>query len=516
MVARQTAPGCTWCIWTEKGSARTKRARAEAPRTGVYVISAWNIRGTGRTGCNRAQGSFFADEPKKLTILDKYPLPLMSELRDRVAGVIIFTKLDIKDSYHLIRIKKGDEWKTAFRTRYGQYEYKVMLFGLVNPPATFQCMMNKILREFLDQGVVVYLDDILIYSKTYAEHVAIVKKVLSRLMEHQLAVSIKKSEFHVKAVEFLEYIVATDGVTRSTRKVDSISKWKAPRSVKDVQIFLGFANFYRRFIENFSKICKPITEKLKGDKQKFSWGREQNIEFEKLKKRFTTAPILAHFYLERETVIETDASDFALGAILSQFQDKRLHPVAFHSRKLNLAERNYEIHDKELLAILEAFMEWKHYLYSAHKPITVYTDHQNLQHFLTTKKWNQRQIRWAQLLASFNFKIIYQPGSRSSKPDALSRRPEYRPDEGAEHTKQSFLKPEHFLISLVQAEPVQEKLKKRMLVQGAAAIQVMKMAAKATLPSKGSWFSAGHDLYALEDVLIPARGQKLVGTRIAI
>jgi len=349
----------------------------------------------------------------KLTILDKSPLPLMSELRDRVAGTTIFTRLDLKDGYHLIRIREGDEWKTAFRTRYGQYEYKVMPFGLVNAPATFQCMMKKILPEFLDQGVVVYLNDILIYSKTHAEHVAMVKKVLSRLMEHQLAVSIKKSEFHVKALEFLGYIVATDGVTMSMRKVDSIRKWKAPRSVKEVQIFLGFANFL--------KICKPITETLKGDKQKFSWGREQNIAFEKLKQRFTTAPILAHFYPERETGIKNNTRDFALGAILSQFQDKRLHLVAFHSRKLNSAERNYEIHDKELLAILEAFMEWKHYLYGADKPITVYTDHQNFQHFLTTKKWNQRQIRWAQWLAAFNFKIIYRPGSRSGKPDALSR-----------------------------------------------------------------------------------------------
>jgi len=424
----------------------------------------------------------------KLTILNKYPLPLMSELRDRVAGATIFTKLDLKDCYHLILIKKGDEWKTAFRTRYGQYKYKVMPFGLVNAPATFQRMMNKILREFLDQGVVVYLDDILIYSKTHAEYVAIVKNVLSRLMEHQLAVSITKSEFHVKAVEFLGYIVATDGVTMSTRKVDSIRKWKAPRSVKEVQIFLGFANFYRRFIKNFLKICKPITETLKGDKQKFSRGREQNIVFEKFKQRFTTSPSLAHFYLEWETVIETDASDFALGLILSQFQDKKLHPVAFHSRKLNSAARNYQIYDKELLGILEVFMEWKHYLYAADKPITDYTDHQNLQHFLTTQKWNQRQIRWAQLLASFNFKIIYRPGSRSGKLDALSRRLEYRLEEGAEHTEQSILKPEHFSISLVQDKPVQEKLIKRMLLQQATVIQVMKRAAKATLPSRGSRF----------------------------
>jgi len=187
--------------------------------------------------------------------------------------------------------------------------------------------------------------------------------------------------------------------------------------------------------------------------------------FEKLKQGFKTAPILAHFYLKRETVIETDTSDFVLGAILSQFQDKRLHPVAFHSQKLNSAERNYYIHNKELLAILEAFMEWKHYLYGADKLITVYTNHQNLQNFLTKTKWNQRQIHGAKLLASLNFKIIYRPGSRSGKPDALSRRPEYCPEEGAEHTEQSILKPEHFLISLVQDELVQEKLQKRVLVQ---------------------------------------------------
>ena len=168
----------------------------------------------------------------------------MSELRDQVAGATIFPKLDLKDSYHLIMIQKGDKSKTAFRTRYGQYQYRVIPFGWVNAPATFQRMMNKILREFLDQGVVVYLDDIHIYSRTHAEHVAMVKKVLSQFMEHQLAVSIKKSKFHVKAVELLEYIVATERVTISTSEVDSIRKWNAPRSVKEVQIFLGFANFY--------------------------------------------------------------------------------------------------------------------------------------------------------------------------------------------------------------------------------------------------------------------------------
>jgi len=199
----------------------------------------------------------------KLTILNKYRLPLMTELRERVAGATILTKPDLKDGYHQIRIKKGDEWKTAFHTRYGYYKYKVMPFGLVDAPATFQAMMNTILRELLDHGVVVYLADILIYSKTMEEHEALVKQVLTRLERHELGVSLKKSVFHVDTVEFLRYIVGKAGVTMSEKKLESIFNWRAPRSVKDVQIFIGFANFYQRFIKNFSKISKPITDTLK-------------------------------------------------------------------------------------------------------------------------------------------------------------------------------------------------------------------------------------------------------------
>ena len=204
----------------------------------------------------------------------------MYELRDRVAREKVFTKLDLKDGYHLIHIKQGDEPKTAFRTRYGQYEYKVMPFGLVNAPATFQRMMNIILREFLDHGVVVYLDDILIYSNNMEDHIKLVQKVLDKLEQHDLAVSLMQSVFHKEAVEFLEYIVKTSAVTMSERKVQSIREWAHPRSVKEVQIFLGFANFYRRFTKDFAKICKPITETLKGDPKAFRWGREQKEAFE--------------------------------------------------------------------------------------------------------------------------------------------------------------------------------------------------------------------------------------------
>ena len=197
----------------------------------------------------------------------------MDELRDRVAGAKVFTKLGLNDRYHLIRMRKGDEDKTAFQTRYRQYEYKVMLFGLVNIPATFPTMMNKILREFWDHGVVVDLDDILIYSENMDDHIKLVQKVLDQHEQHGLAVSLKKSVFHEDEVEFSEYIVKTSGVTMSIRKVKSVQYWAHPRSVKEVQISIGFANFYRRFIKDLLQVCKPITEILKGNTNGFSLGK---------------------------------------------------------------------------------------------------------------------------------------------------------------------------------------------------------------------------------------------------
>jgi len=344
-----------------------------------------------------------------LPIVNKCPLPLMDELRDHVAGAKVFTKVDLEDGYPLIQKRKGDEHKTAFRTRYGQYEHKVMPFGLDKARATFQTMMNKILREFWGHGVVIYLDDILIYSENIDDNIKLVQTVLDRREQHDLPVSLKKSVFHQEEGEFLGYIVNTSGVTMSYRKVKSVQNWAHPRSVKEVQNFIGFANFYTRFIKDFSKVCRPITETLKGNPNIFHWGREQEEAFEELKKRFTTAPILSHFWVGTRTVVETDASHVALGCILSQYQVRRLHPVAFHSRKLNSDERNYMIHDKELLAIMEAFKEWKRYLGGEEEPLTLYTDHQNLQLFLTKRVWNQRQIRWAQELTNYNVIIVYRP-----------------------------------------------------------------------------------------------------------
>ena len=234
-----------------------------------------------------------------------------------------------------------------------------------------------------------------------------------------------------------------------------------------------------------------------------------------MKKRFTTATILWHVYPVRRTVVETDASDFPHGWVLSQYQGRRLHPVAFHFRKLNSAERNYEIHDKELLTIMEAFKEWKRYLWCEEEPVTVYTDHQNLQAFLTKKVWNQRQIRMAQELTNYNFIIVYGPGSRGGKPDVLSRRQEYRPEEGARHSEQSILKSEHFQISVIHQKGSAETA----LIPGKrepTSLRLMKLSKKAIMPTKRSRFVAGHYIYTLTDGMVPAKGQTMVETGILV
>ena len=219
----------------------------------------------------------------------------MNELRDWISGSNYFTKLDLREGYYLVRIKKGDEWKTAFRTRYGHFEYTVMPFGLANAPATFQAMMNEVLREFLDQGVVVYIDDVLIYTKTMKEHITLTRRVLAKIKEYGLAIAAHKSSFHVQQTEFLGYILTPAGVEMSKEKVETVLEWAPPTNVKGVQAFMGFANFYRRFIQNFSKIAKPITGTFQGKGKTFGWGNEQQKAFEKLKQAFTSAPILRHF-----------------------------------------------------------------------------------------------------------------------------------------------------------------------------------------------------------------------------
>lgn len=218
----------------------------------------------------------------RITIKNRYPLPLMTTAFELLQGATIFTKLDLRNAYHLVRVREGDEWKTAFNTPTGHYEYKVMPFGLVNAPAVFQALINDVLREMLDKFVFVYLDDILIFSKNYQEHVQHVRQVLSQLLKHSLFVKLEKSEFHVSSVPFLGFIVSKGNLQMDPGKVHAVREWPQPSSVKQVQRFLGFANFYRKFIRNFSSVAEPLSALTKKSAQPFRWTEKANQVFNKL------------------------------------------------------------------------------------------------------------------------------------------------------------------------------------------------------------------------------------------
>jgi RNase H-like domain found in reverse transcriptase/Reverse transcriptase (RNA-dependent DNA polymerase)/Integrase zinc binding domain/Chromo (CHRromatin Organisation MOdifier) domain/Domain of unknown function (DUF4939)/Retroviral aspartyl protease/Integrase core domain len=384
-----------------------------------------------------------------ITIKNRYPLPLIHEILHRFASARVFTKLDLRGAYNLVRIKEGDEWKTAFRCRYGHFEYCVMPFGLTNAPAVFQHLMNDILREFLDDFCVVYLDDILIYSKNVSDHTDHVQKVLQCLRENSLYAKIEKCKFGVTSVDFLGFIISDTGIGMDPQRIVSITDWPTPKNVKSLQSFLGFANFYRQFVPNFTKIIIPLLVLLKKE-ARYEWSDNCERAFNQLKSAFTSAPVLKHADTNRPFIVETDASDFAIGGVLSQSYDGLLHPIAYYSRKLSAPEINYEVHDKELLAIVACFYQWRSFLLSNPEPVTVYTDHRNLQYFSSSQKLNRRQVRWSLFLADFNFNLVYRPGLEGGKPDALSRRSDYLLCESNQqvlHQNQVLLSKEKFLIA---------------------------------------------------------------------
>ncbi|KAJ1128271.1 hypothetical protein NDU88_006650 [Pleurodeles waltl] len=358
----------------------------------------------------------------KVTIKNKYPLPLIPVLLEQVKRAKIYTKLDLRGAYHLVRMREGDEWKTAFKTKYGLFEYTVMPFGLCNAPAAFQFFLNDVLREHLDIFAIVYINDILIYSDNENEHVQHVKKILAALRKHHLYCKLTKCEFHVTTVEFLGVILTPQGMVMAEKKVKAVSEWPIPKTDRDVQCFLGFANFYQRFISHFSQTVAPIT-KLQRKKEKFVWSPEADQAFSTLKKAFSTAPVLTHPDANQPIIVEADASDVAIGAVLSQRNKDtgQLHPVAYMSRKLNEAEQNYVIAEKELLAIRDAFKEWRHHLLGAKYTVTVYTDHRNLQFMSSARLLTPRQLRWMLLFAEFDFVVTFRPGKDNRKADALSR-----------------------------------------------------------------------------------------------
>jgi transposase InsO family protein len=356
----------------------------------------------------------------EITIKNRYPLPNINELQDRLAGAMYFTALDMRGAYNLIRMKEGEEWKTAFRTRYGHYEYLVMPFGLTNAPATCQALVNNVLRAHLDITVVAYLDDILVYSKTLEEHVTHVREVLACLGAANLRLKPEKCEWHKEEVEFLGYIVGRHGVKMSPTKIQVVKDWKTPKTVKQIQEFLGFVNFNRRFIKDYSLKALPLTKLTRKDTP-FKWDSDQDRAFETLKQACIEPPTLITFESGKPLRLETDASDLALGACITQERDGQWHPIAYYSRKFSGPEERYDVHDKELLAIVSALEHWRVYAESCSE-LTIYTDHKNLVHFTTTKVLNRRQVRWSEMLGQYKFKILYTPGKENGRADALSRR----------------------------------------------------------------------------------------------
>lgn len=361
----------------------------------------------------------------EITIKNRYPLPLIDEIQDKFIGTTWFSTFDVRDGYYRIRMKQGEEWKTAFRTKYGLYEYLVMPFGLTNAPATFQTMMNEILQEYLDDFVIAYLDDVVVFTKgSKKEHTEKVRLVLKRLQEHNLLLKLKKCEFFKKEVRFLGHIVSTEGLQMDPDKIKAIQDWPIPTTVKEVQAFHGLANYYRQFIKGFSAEAAPLTRIFKKD-QEFKWGPQEQQAFDKIKELFAKGEMRAHFDPAKQSVVDTDASDCAIGARLQQADNQgRMKLISCFARKMTPAEQNYDIHDKELLAIIEALRKWRSYLQGARHKVVILSDHRNLQFFTTSKEFTRRQARWYDKIKEYDIIIKYCKGTENSWADALSRRPD--------------------------------------------------------------------------------------------
>jgi hypothetical protein len=391
-----------------------------------------------------------------MTIKNRYPLPLISELIGQLRGARFFTKLDVRWGYNNIRIREGDEWKAAFRTNRGLFEPLVMFFGLTNSPATFQTMMNDLFRDLVAKGVVcVYLDDILIYTETLEEHREVLQEVLERLRTHKLFLKPEKCEFEKTRIEYLGLIVGQGHAAMDPIKVAGAKDWPRPTNVKEVQSFLGFVNFYRRFIRDFSHLARPLFDLTRKDTE-WKWEEGQQAAFDGLKEAITSAPVLLFPDDGRPYRVEADSSDFATGAVLSQLsaEDEKWHPVGYYSRSLSPVERNYEVHDKEMLAIIRALEEWRHLLEGAKHRVEIWTDHKNLEYFRSAKKLNRRQARWSLSLSRFDYALHHRPGRTMGKADALSR----RADHGTGATDNegiTLLAPEMFVIRALEGVEVE-------------------------------------------------------------
>ena len=350
----------------------------------------------------------------KITVRYLFPIPRLDDLLDQIGSATIFTKLDLKSGYHQIRIRPGDEWKTAFKTREGLFEWMVMPFGLSNAPSTFMRVMNQALRPFIGRFVVVYFDDIPIFSSSLADHLGHLRDVLLVLRREKLFAATKKCSFGVAEVLFLGYIISGRGLEVDNSKVETIRNWPTPKSVTDVRSFHGLASFYRRFVAHFSSIMSPITDCIK--LSQFVWSPAAEEAFQKIKNKLTTAPVLAlpNFAIPFE--LHSNASKTGTGAVLSQHGK----PIAFFSEKIAGSRGRYSTYDVELYAVVQAVKHWRHYLF--HREFVLFTDHDALKHMGSQEKVSARHASWFAYLQQFTFVIKHKAGVLNKVADALSRR----------------------------------------------------------------------------------------------
>ena len=348
-------------------------------------------------------------QQNKITIDNEACLPNMDDLFDTVKGCKYFTKLDLHSGYNQVRIRENDIPKTAINTPLGHFQFRVMGFGLCNAPATFQSLMNEVLRPYLRKFVVVFLDDILIFSKTWEEHLTHVRKIFTALCEQQLYCKPSKCLFGATETLYLGHIITGSTIAPDPQKLEAVKEWPVPKSVSYVRSFLGFANFFRRFVPHHADIARHLHE-VTGRNAHFSWNSERQRSFELLKEALLNPPVLQLANTSQPFQVHTDASDLAIGAVLLQEDEQGQHPMAYASRKLTAAERNYTITEWETLAVVYALSTWKLYLY---KHFDVFTDNQAVVYLRYKPHLSKREARWAEFWAEVHFTIRHVAGKMS-------------------------------------------------------------------------------------------------------
>jgi hypothetical protein len=384
----------------------------------------------------------------ELTVRNTYPLPLIKELVNQLVGKEWFTKFDVRWGYNNVRIKDGDQWKAAFKTNRGLFEPTVMFFGLTNSPATFQTMMDELFREETAKGdVIIYMDDILIAtSGSLDRHRSEVVHVLQKLKDNDLYLKPEKCHFHKREVEYLGIIVGKGQVKMDPIKVKGITDWPPPTNLTELRSFLGFGNYYKDFIQDYSSLTRPLHDLTKKSAP-WEWGSAQHNAFETLKERFTSYPVLRNPDPTRRYIMDTDASQFAVRATISQdFPDGR-HPITYFSKSLLPAERNYDIYDRELLAIIYAVKAFRYLLLGAQQKFLIRSDHENLKYFKSPQKISTRQARWNEFLQDYNFELVHFPGKSNTIADLLSRRKDF--EGGVNPNENVTLLPDHLFARKV-------------------------------------------------------------------